>query len=177
MSLCASCVAWWCNAEHALRVLHQRATAGTHRWEGTSEVVGVVVALKAAVVGELGKRQGGDQAHQVVVGQAPAAAGVREGWWCKGGAGGRWLAVSVGAAPGLAGHTAHHPPTPSSYRVVSFVIADRVAGIVSTMLKPFKSLQCTAPSPTASPPAAEACPRTDRHETGDIVWRVSVWRE
>ena len=62
-------------------VLHGGAAAvraGTHRREGTSEVVGVVVALKAAVVGELGKRQGGDQAHQVVVGQAPAA-GVREG--------------------------------------------------------------------------------------------------
>jgi hypothetical protein len=55
-------------------------TEGMHLWEGAIEVVGtpVVCHLKAAEVGVLGKRQRGEQAHQPVGVQLPAA-GMRGG--------------------------------------------------------------------------------------------------
>jgi hypothetical protein len=69
------------------------------------------------------------------------------------------------------------PPPRSSYSLVSFVIVDSAAGTVPSMSLSPKLLQCTAPSPTAGPPAAEACPRTDRQGGLCGEWRVSVWRE
>jgi hypothetical protein len=142
MSLCIS------GAPQSMPSCHKGAapTLGTHLREGTSEVVGArgVGALKAAASScVLGEWQRGEQAHQLVVGQVPAA-GVREEG-AGGGAGGRWLAVSGVLQQGLAGHTAHHPPPPSSYRLISFVIVDSVTGTVPTMLLSYKSLQCTAP--------------------------------
>ena len=128
-------------------------TEGMHLREGAIEVV-TPSELKAAEAGVLGEWQCGQQAHQLVVSQIPAA-GVREyreeGAGSVQGAGG-WQSVVV-LQQGLAGHTTHHPPPPpSSYRTVNFVIADSVAGTVPTMLLTSKSLQCTAPI-THRPPA------------------------
>jgi hypothetical protein len=146
-------------------------TEGTHRREGAIEVVGHTQILKAAPVSVLGERQRGQQAHKQVEVQLPAAGVREEGAGSVQGAGG-WRSVVV-LQQGLAGHTAHHPPSPplppSSYRKVNFVIASSAAGTVPSMWLPPNCLQCTAPSPTASPPTAESCPRTDR--------QGGVWRE
>ena len=88
-------------------------TEGTHLREGAIEVVGAT-GLKAAFIGVLGEWQRGQQADQLVVTQEPAAGVREEGAGSVQGTGG-WRSVVV-LQQGLAGHTAHHPPPPSSYR-------------------------------------------------------------
>ena len=72
-------------------------------------MVGVEGALKAAEGGVLGKWQRGQQAEQRAL-QDPAAGVREEGAGSVQGAGG-WRSVVV-LQQGLAGHTAHHPPSP-----------------------------------------------------------------